>query len=99
MYERQGGRGGIWLPLPSNSGCPPAGHTHTHNDEEDEVDEVVERVGIHDVVHDVHPALQCDDLGRQAAGHGPTFSGPQGQQCVSYPSMGTFLGVPSHTPR
>ena len=34
----------------------------TYNDEEDEVDEVVEGVGIHDVVHDLHPALQSDHL-------------------------------------
>lgn len=37
----------------------------THDDEKNEVDEVVEGVGIHHKVHDVDPALQCDDLWRQ----------------------------------
>lgn len=35
---------------------------NTYNDEEDEIDEVVEGVGIHDIVHDLHPAFQCDHL-------------------------------------
>lgn len=34
----------------------------THDDEKNEVDEVVEGVGIHHKVHDVDPALQCDNL-------------------------------------
>lgn len=29
----------------------------TYDDEEDEVDEVVKGVSVHDVVHDVHPAF------------------------------------------
>ena len=42
----------------------------THDDEQDEVDEVVEGVSVHDKVHDVDPALQRDDLGRlQRAGY------------------------------
>lgn len=36
--------------------------SRTYDDEEDEIDEVVEGVSVHDVVHDVHPTLQCDDL-------------------------------------
>lgn len=31
--------------------------TVTYNDEQDEVDEVVERVSVHHVVHDLHPAF------------------------------------------
>ncbi len=34
----------------------------TYNDEEYEVDEVVEGMSVHDVVHDLHPALQRDHL-------------------------------------
>lgn len=49
-------------PLPTNGFEYPA-LSYTHNDEQNEVDEVVEGVGIHDVVHNVHPALQCDHLG------------------------------------
>lgn len=95
---------------PSNADCPPAGHAHahahTHNDKEDEVDEVVERVGIHDVVHDIHPALQSDDLRKQAAEHGPTFSTlvwvpfsglttPHPQVSLGYPSLYLEDGDPS----
>lgn len=29
----------------------------TYNDEKDEVDEVVKGVGIHHIIHDLHPAL------------------------------------------
>lgn len=45
--------------MPGRRPCSPKA---THNDQEDEVDEVVERVCIHDKVHDVHPTFQCDDL-------------------------------------
>jgi hypothetical protein len=48
-------------------GCPAptkAGGV-THDDEKNEVDEVVEGMSIHHKVHDVDPALQCDDLWRQ----------------------------------
>lgn len=34
----------------------------THNDQENEIDEVVEGMSIHDEVHDIYPALQGDDL-------------------------------------
>lgn len=34
----------------------------TYDDEEYEVDEVVEGMSVHDVVHDLHPALQRDHL-------------------------------------
>lgn len=34
----------------------------SYYDQEDEVDEVVKGVCIHHKVHDVHPALQSDDL-------------------------------------
>ena len=34
----------------------------TYDDEEDEVDEVVEGMGVHHIVHDLHPALQGDHL-------------------------------------
>lgn len=34
----------------------------TYDDEQNEVDEVVEGVGIHDVVHDLHPTFQGDHL-------------------------------------
>jgi len=44
------------------SGGPPGSPKATHNNQEDEVDEVVEGVCVHDKVHDVYPAFQCDDL-------------------------------------
>lgn len=34
----------------------------THNDQENEIDEVVEGMGIHDEVHYIYPTLQGDDL-------------------------------------
>lgn len=34
----------------------------TYDDEEYKIDEVVEGMRIHDVVHDFHPALQRDHL-------------------------------------
>lgn len=48
--------------LSSNARRTPCSPKATHNDQEDEVDEVVEGVCIHDKVHDVHPAFQRDDL-------------------------------------
>lgn len=47
------------LQMPAGPPCSPKA---THNDQKDEVDEVVEGVCIHDEVHDVHPAFQRDDL-------------------------------------
>lgn len=41
----------------------------TYNDKQNEVDEVVEGVGIHDVVHDLHPTFQGDHL-QGRVGHG-----------------------------
>lgn len=41
----------------------------THDDEQNEVDEVVEGVGVHDIIHDLHPALQGNHLQGRAA-HG-----------------------------
>lgn len=35
----------------------------TYNDEQDEVNEVVKGVGVHYIIHDLHPALQSDHLG------------------------------------
>lgn len=37
----------------------------TYNNQQDEVDEVVEGMSIHHVVHDLHPALQSDHLSRK----------------------------------
>ena len=58
------------LPPPVFPGSPiPTGAGGiTHDDEEDEVDEVVEGVSIHHKVHDVDPALQRDDLERVQRG-------------------------------
>lgn len=38
------------------------GACSTYNDEQNEVDEVVEGVSIHNIIHDLHPTLQSDDL-------------------------------------
>lgn len=42
----------------------------TYDDEQNEVDEVVEGVGVHDIVHDLHPTFQGDDL---QGGDGPVY--------------------------
>lgn len=34
----------------------------TYDNQQDEVDEVVEGMSIHHIVHDLHPALQSDHL-------------------------------------
>lgn len=34
----------------------------TYDDEQNEVDEVVEGVGVHDIIHDLHPTFQGDHL-------------------------------------
>ena len=34
----------------------------TYDDQQNEVDEVVEGMSIHHIVHDLHPALQSDHL-------------------------------------
>lgn len=55
-------------PLPTvspRSPIPMRARGDTHDDEENEVDEVIEGMSIHHKVHDVDPALQCDDLRRQ----------------------------------
>lgn len=55
----------IWLLLSGNLGLMLLIDTTgdgTHNDQENEIDEVVEGMSIHDEVHDIYPALQGDDL-------------------------------------
>lgn len=61
-------------------GGPPCSPKATHNDQEDEVDEVVEGVCIHDKVHDVHPAFQRDDLVETGRENKPLKA--QLQQCA-----------------
>lgn len=39
--------------------------SYTYNYQQDKVDKVIEGMGIHHVVHDLHPPFQCDHLQRQ----------------------------------
>lgn len=51
----------------------------TYNDQQNEVDKVVEGMCIHHVVHDLHPALQGDDLpSEEEAGQSTTDAQPGG---------------------
>lgn len=55
-----------------------------YDDEEDEVDEVVKRMSIHDVVHDVYPAFQSDDL------EGGTHTHTHNQECLHLGPRGSL---------
>ena len=39
--------------------------SYTYNYEQDKVDKIVEGMGVHHIVHDLHPPFQCDHLQRQ----------------------------------
>lgn len=53
----------------------------TYNDQQNEVDEVVEGMCVHHVVHDLHPALQGDDLRlEEEAGRSTMDAEPAGLQ-------------------
>lgn len=66
----------------------------TYYDEQDKIDEVVEGVCIHHVVHDLHPAFQSDHLqpGRSRQGESLSQAEPQeGQAAKIEPLTGALL--------
>lgn len=46
---------------------------YTYNYQQDKVDKIVEGMGIHHIIHDLHPPFQCDHLQRQTRETGGVF--------------------------
>lgn len=65
----------------------------TYYDEQDKIDEVVEGVSIHHVVHDLHPALQSDHLqpGQSREERQPETGRPQERQAAETASQTEVL--------
>lgn len=66
MLLKDGGTLRIWLEKQPRGG---GNAISTYDNKQYKIYKIVEGVSIHDIVHDIHPSLQCDDLvERQAEG-------------------------------